>query len=141
MTQQPYQQQPPQQPFGQAGPPAGQATDARAASILAHLSAPLAAVLTVGWLSVLGPLVVWMLYKDRDPVVRQAAAGAFNFNLAFWLTYLVSWVLIITVVGAIVGIPLLVVSFLVAAWCHVHGAIRASNGEPYRYPFQLPVLR
>ena len=135
MTQQPYPQHP---QHGQ--PVAGQATDARAASVLAHLSAPLAAVLSAGWLSVLGPLVVWMLYKDRDPVVRQAASGAFNFNLAFWLVYLISWALIITLVGAVIGIPLLVISFLVAAWCHVHGAIRASNGEPYRYPFQLPVL-
>ncbi len=139
MTQQPYQQ-PYQQPAGQQPAP-GQATEARAASILAHLSAPLAAFFSAGWLSVLGPLVVWMLYKDRDPVVRQAAAGAFNFNVAFWVVNVLSWLLIITLVGAVVGVPLLVISFLVAAWCHVHGAIRASNGQPYTYPFQLPVLR
>ena len=134
MTQQPFPTTPPH-----AGAP-GQATDARTASVLAHLSAPIAALLSVGSLSLLGPLVVYLVYKDRDPVVRRAAAGAFNFNLAFWVLYLVSWLLIITVVGALVGVPLLVVGFLVAAWCHVHGAIRAANGQPYEYPFQIPVL-
>jgi uncharacterized protein len=134
VTQHPH---PPTQPYG---PAPGQAGDARTASVLAHLSAPIAALVSAGWLSLLGPLVVYVLYKDRDPVVRQASAGAFNFNLSFWVVNLVSWLLIITVVGALVGIPLLVISFLVAAWCHVHGAIRASNGQPYSYPFQIPVL-
>jgi uncharacterized protein len=134
VTQHPH---PPTQPYGSAP---GQAGDARTASVLAHLSAPIAALVSAGWLSLLGPLVVYVLYKDRDPVVRQASAGAFNFNLSFWVVNLVSWLLIITVVGALVGIPLLVISFLVAAWCHVHGAIRASNGQPYSYPFQIPVL-
>jgi uncharacterized Tic20 family protein len=48
--------------------------------------------------------------------------------------------LIITVVGALIGIPMLVVLFLVSAWCHVKGAIRASNDRPYDYPFQIRVL-
>lgn len=129
-----------QQQHGQPQQP-GTSGDERTMAVLAHLSAPIAAVLSVGWLSMVGPLVVWLVYKDRDPVVRQAAAGAFNFNLAFWLVYLVSWILILTVVGAVVGLPLLVVGFVVAAVCHVVGAVRASRGEPYRYPFQIPVLR
>jgi uncharacterized Tic20 family protein len=143
--QQPGYQQPGHQQGGyqQGGyqPAPGTSGDERTMAVLAHLSAPIAAVISVGWLSMVGPLVVWALYKDKDPVVRQAAAGAFNFNLAFWLVYLVSWILILTVVGAVVGLPLLVVGFVVAAVCHVIGAVRASRGEPYRYPFQIPVLR
>ncbi|GAB4070437.1 DUF4870 domain-containing protein [Angustibacter speluncae] len=110
-------------------------------AVLAHLSAPIAAVVSVGWLSVVGPLIVWAIYKDRDPVVRQAAAGAFNFNVSFWLLYLVSWILIITVIGAVIGLPLLIIGFVVAAVCHVLGAVKASRGEPYTYPFQIPVLK
>jgi uncharacterized Tic20 family protein len=65
----------------------------RIAAILAHLSAPIAALLSAGSLSLLGPLLVWLWKKD-DPYTRKAAAGAFNFNLTFWLLYLVSWLLI-----------------------------------------------
>ena len=111
----------------------------RIAAILAHLSAPIAALLSAGSLSLLGPLLVW-LAKKHDPYVRRAAAGAFNFNLSFWLLYLVSWLLIFTVIGAVIGIPLIVVLFLVSAWCHIKGAIRAANDEPYDYPFQIRVL-
>ncbi len=111
----------------------------RAAAILAHLSAPIAALLSAGWLSLLGPLLVWLACKD-DPFTRRAAAGAFNFNLTFWLLYVVSWLLIFTVIGALVGIPLLIVLFLVSAWCHIKGAIRAADDRVYDYPFQIRVL-
>jgi uncharacterized Tic20 family protein len=115
------------------------ASSSRIAAILAHLSAPIAALVSAGWLSLLGPFLVWLVRKD-DPYTRRAAAGAFNFNLTFWLLYVISWLLIITVVGALIGIPLIVVLFLVSAWCHVKGAIRASNDRPYDYPFQIRVL-
>lgn len=135
----PTQQQVERDPYRQPGAVPG--GDDRAMTVLAHLSAPIAAVISLGWLSVLGPLLIWLVYKDRSPLVRQAAAGAFNFNLSFWLLYLFSWMLILTVVGAIVGIPLLVVIFVVSAVMHLVGAARGSKGELFRYPFQLPVLR
>lgn len=124
----------PYQPY-----PATPAAGSRVAAILAHLSAPIAALASAGWLSLLGPLLVYLVKRD-DPYARRAAAGAFNFNLAFWVLYLVSWLLIFTVVGALIGIPLIIILFVVSAWCHVKGAIRAANDEPYDYPFQIRVL-
>ncbi len=120
-------------------PAATPSGSSRIAAILAHLSAPIAALLSAGSLSLLGPLLVWLWKKD-DPYTRKAAAGAFNFNLTFWLLYLVSWLLILTVVGAVIGIPLIIVLFLVSAWCHIKGAIRAADDRPYDYPFQIRVL-
>ncbi|GAA0927061.1 DUF4870 domain-containing protein [Pseudonocardia zijingensis] len=111
----------------------------RAGAILAHLSAPIAALLSAGSLSLLGPLIVWMAFKN-DPFARRAAAGAFNFNLSFWVLFLLSWLLIFTVIGAVIGVPLLIVLFVVSAWCHIKGAIRAADNQVYDYPFQLRVL-
>src|SRR5215213_9762292 len=129
----------PYQPYPDAVPGATPSPSSRIAAILAHLSAPIAALLSAGSLSLLGPLLVWLV-KKNDPIARKAAAGAFNFNLSFWLLYLVSWLLIITVVGAVVGIPLIIVLFLVSGWCHIKGAVRAADDRPYDYPFQIRVL-
>lgn len=120
-------------------PPSTPSESSRIAAILAHLSAPIAAILSAGTLSLLGPLLVWLVKKD-DPYARRAAAGAFNFNLSFWLLYLLSWLLIATVIGALIGIPLLVVLFLVSAWCHIKGAVRAADNRTYDYPFQIRAL-
>ena len=126
---------PPNGPYPQVTSPTG----SRLAAVVAHLSAPIAALLSAGSLSLIGPLIVWLVKKD-DPIARRAAAGAFNFNLSFWLLYLLSWLLIFTVVGAVIGIPLIVVLFVVSAWCHIKGAIRAADDRPYDYPFQIRVL-
>ena len=126
---------PPSGPSAYGTPSAG----SRLAAILAHLSAPIAALLSAGSLSLLGPLLVWLVSRN-DPVARRAAAGAFNFNLSFWLLYLVSWLLIVTVVGALIGVPLIIVLFVVSAWCHIKGAVRAADDRPYDYPFQIRVL-
>ena len=129
----------PYQPHSGASPDAVPPASSRIAAILAHLSAPIAALLSAGSLSLLGPLLVWLLMKN-DPNARRAAAGAFNFNLSFWVLYLVSWLLIVTVIGAVIGIPLIIALFVVSAWCHIKGAIRAADDRPYDYPFQIRVL-
>jgi uncharacterized protein len=129
----------PYQPRTDGSPSVTPSASSRLAAILAHLSAPVAALLSAGWLSLLGPLLVWLV-KKNDACARRAAAGAFNFNLSFWVLYLISWLLILTAIGAIVGIPMIIVLFLVSAWCHIKGAIRAADDKPYDYPFQIRVL-
>ena len=115
-------------------------SDETGAAVVAHLSALVAAVVSAGSLSLLGPLIVWFIYKDKSPAVREAAAGAFNFNLSWWLLYWVGWLFAITFIGIVVAIPLWLVITVVALWCHIRGALNASSGRPYRYPFQLRVL-
>lgn len=123
---------------------AGQSTmssgDERTFAILAHLSAIIAMVVSAGWLSFVGPLIVWAIYRNRSPFVRQAAAGSFNFNIWAWLMSIVAWILTITVVGIPIAIILWAVAGIMTLWCHIRGAIRASRGEPYRYPAQLKLL-
>lgn len=137
MTQQPYPTQSydpgPQPPMRESG-------DERAAAVIAHLSAPIAALVSAGWLRFVGPLVVWFIYKDKSPAVRRAAGGAFNFNVSFWILYIVGWILFFTVIGLPVALLLWLVIFVVAAVCHIQGAIRSSRGESYTYPFQIPIL-
>ena len=126
-----------QDPYGQQPLPTA---EERTASILAHLSAIIAAVVSAGWLSIVGPLVVWAIYKDRSPLARQAAVGAFNFNLAIWAAFVVGWICLFTIILIPVAILLWLVAGVTALVCHIQGAIRASHDEPYTYPFQIRVL-
>jgi len=133
-SQQAYQNQQAYQPQ-----PAG---DERTWMILAHLSAPIAYIFSAGSLSILGPLLIWFLRKDVSAPTRHAAAGAFNFNLTFWLLYIAGWVFgVVTLgLGFLLVIPFWIVIYVVAAYVHIKGALRASRGETYTYPFQLKVL-
>lgn len=114
--------------------------DERMWAMLAHLSAPIAAIVSAGWLTIVGPLVVYLTQKDRSAFVRNASAGAFNFTLSMWLIGLIGWILNITVIGLIIGIPLVLISAFGSIVLGVVGAIKTWNGQAYTYPWQLKVL-
>lgn len=115
-------------------------SDERPIAVLAHLSAIIAMVLSAGWLSLLGPLIVWFLYKDRSPFVRRAAAGSFNFNIWAWVLNVVAWICMFTVILIPVSVVLWAVAGIMTLWCHIHGALRAANGQTYDYPASIRIL-
>ena len=94
----------------------------------------------MGWLSFVGPLLIWAVYKDRSAFVRQAAAGSFNFNLAVWAAIIVGWVMFFTVILIPVAIIVWIVAVVAGLWFHVRAAMAANRGESFRYPWGIPVL-
>ncbi|WP_237565850.1 DUF4870 domain-containing protein [Ornithinimicrobium cerasi] len=131
------------QPGGPQGSGAGGAGgEERTMMLIAHLSAPVSFLVSGAWLPFLGPLLVWLFYKDRSPAVRTAAAGAFNFNIMMTIASVVTWIsVIITLgIGLIWAIPIWIVLFVVQLWMHIKGAMKASNGEVYTYPWQIRIL-
>jgi len=115
--------------------------DDRTIAVLTHLSGLVGALISVGWLGFVGPLVVWLLHKDRNPFLRATAAGSFNFNLSMWVLNAAAWVCLFTVLLIPVAIVLWLAAGVLLIVCHVLAVLRANKGEVYRYPLQLPVLR
>lgn len=140
-----HHQQGDQHDLGQPGAPVGTLSESeeKTWSILAHLSAPIAALISVGMLNFLGPLIIWVIYKDKSPRVRHAAAGAFNFNLSLWILYAVLvFASVLTLgIGLLITIPVGILVWIGSMVIHVMAAIKANNGEVYTYPMQIPVLK
>ncbi|MDO5682857.1 MAG: DUF4870 domain-containing protein, partial [Propionibacteriaceae bacterium] len=111
-------------------------SDDRLWAMIAHLSAAIAAIVSVGWLTIVGPLLVWLFKKDSSQFVRNAAAGAFNFNITMWLITLIGWILNLTVVGAVIGVPMVFIGSIGSIVLGVWGAIKAWGGNAFRYPWQ-----
>jgi uncharacterized Tic20 family protein len=87
--------------------------------------------------SVIGPLAVWLTRRDRDPFIDQAGREALNFGISTAIYGLVALVAALM----LVGIPLLIVG--VVAWVVLASlaAAKASQGQPYRYPLTLRLVR
>lgn len=128
-----------QHPGGSPQQP-GPGGDDRTIAVLAHLSPLIAMIISVGWLSFLGPLIVWLIWRDRGPLVRNAAASAFNFNITVWLANIAGWVCFFTIILIPLAIVLWVVAWIAQIALSILGAVRASRGEVYRYPMQVPIL-
>lgn len=120
--------------------PQNVSTQERGAAVLAHLSAPIAAIVSAGWLAIAGPLIVWLFYRNHSPFVRTAAAGAFNFQISAWLMSVVGWVLCFTIILLPIGILLIILGNLLTLILGIWGAVRTSGGHQYKYPWRIRIL-
>jgi uncharacterized protein len=120
-----------------SGPSAPTRSDSRTWAMIAHLSALAAAFVALAFL---GPLVVYLVKRDEDPFVRRHAAEALNFQLSCLLYGVVGGILLVISIVFLVGLLLIPVAILLAiAWLvlTIVGAVKAGQGEPFRYPLTI----
>lgn len=96
----------------------------------AHLSAFLGAWLALAFL---GPLVVWLVKRDEHPFIAMHAKEALNFNISILIYAFVSFILVFL----IIGIPMLIAIGIGWLVLTIVAAVKASNGEAYRYPLTI----
>jgi uncharacterized Tic20 family protein len=114
--------------------------DERVLAILAHLSPILASVLTAGWLSLIGPFLVWLIWRKSSPLVRTASATSFNFTITIWVAQVVGWIMIISIILLPIGLVFLFVPTVLQWVFSIIGAVKAAGGIAYKYPLQVPLL-
>lgn len=109
--------------------------DERMWGMLCHLGALGGVVIPFG--NVIVPLVIWMVKKEDMPFVEEQGKESLNFQItvaiAMAVCFLLSFVLIGLLLMPIVGIGALV--FVIIA------GIKANEGESYRYPWAIRLLR
>lgn len=109
------------QAYGQAPAPVS-ASDARMWALLANLGGI--------FFSFLAPLVVYLIYKDRDPFIRRASTQALNFQIILLIGYVISGILLIVLIGFITYLALFVCAILFP----ILASVAANKGENYNYP-------
>jgi uncharacterized protein len=107
----------------------------RNTAVAAHLSTFAGLVVPFG--SVIGPLAVWLTRRDRDPFIDQAGREALNFGISIAIY---GSVLLVAAL-MLVGIPLLVVGMVAWVVLASLAAAKASQGQTYRYPLTMRLVR
>lgn len=134
MGQQPQQPYQPQAPV--AAPPLTEADDRQWASF-AHLG---------GILSFLPSLIIWLVFKDRGRFTEVEAKEALNFQITLVIGYVainIIGIFLALVTFGIGGVfSLLVwVLWVVGVIFSILGFMKAKDGEHYRYPFALRLIK
>ncbi|NVJ68577.1 MAG: DUF4870 domain-containing protein [Gammaproteobacteria bacterium] len=111
-------------------------------SMAAHLSALIALVPIVGWLGmIIGPLVIWLFKKDESVLIAENAKEALNFNITMFIGYITAVVLCITIIGLIVGVPMLIALPVLHLVFIIIAAVKSNDGEAYKYPYTLKLFQ
>lgn len=112
--------------------PGGEASqDQRTMALLAHILG-----IFTGFL---GSLIIWLVNKDNPEksFVTDQAKEALNFQITLIIAYFISGILTLVLIGflllAALGIGNLVLCII--------AAMKANNGEAYRYPFTLRLIK
>ncbi|PPV07208.1 hypothetical protein XBLMG947_1842 [Xanthomonas bromi] len=121
---------------GPPPPPLGTSTpsEERTLALAAHL---------LGIVSYfIGALVIWLISKDASPskpFATDQAKEALNFQITATLAMIAAAILALVTFGALAFLPSLVwIASLV--FC-ILAAVKANNGEYYRYPFTLRLVK
>lgn len=126
---------PPPEPVATAAPPRMPEPEARNWAMAAHLSG------LVGILAVVpgfvGPLVVWLMKKNEHPLIDANGKEALNFQLTMLVYFVVSFVLVLLLIGFLFLAILLIVAIVMP----IIGGIQASDGRTYRYPATIRFIK
>ena len=103
--------------------------DERLWATLSHISIP--------FFGFIGPLVVYLLFKDRSPWLKDSAVEALNFSIFYTIAPTVSSLLIALGIGLIL-VPIVFVGGVV--FC-ILAAIASNKGELYKYPVNWRLVK
>ena len=103
--------------------------------LLLHLS-QFAGYLAAG-LGFILPIVMWVSNKDKSPAVDEHGKEVTNFIISWLIYIIISFILILVVIG----IPMLIVLGILGFIFPIIGAVKANNGEFYRYPLTIRFLK
>lgn len=131
-------------PHGDPAPGAdGLSDEERTWALASHIGALVTAWFAFGFLA---PLFV-MLVKDGSPFVRRHAVESLNFQISMLIYAVVGAVLgfLLAVMtfglGLVVVIPIALLVAMAALGLVIVATYRASNGEEFRYPFTIRIVR
>ena len=111
--------------------------DEKNLAVLAHLL-PLLGFVMPG-LNMAIPLVIWWLKRDKSMFVEHHARESLNFQITFSLLCVLWSVLTFFLVGWLL-LPVVPVVLIVALLFMFRAAMKAGNGEFYRYPFTVHLV-
>ena len=119
----------PQQPPGAAG---GQGpvseSDEKTWGIISHISIPFF------WF--VGPLIGYLMYKDRSPYLKEVTTEALNFSILYSIVQVAGWVLSFITFGLIN-----LAAFIVALIFCIMATMAASRHEFYKYPMNARFIK
>ncbi len=87
--------------------------------------------------AIIGPLVVWLLKKDKMPKVDKAGKDAINFHLTMLLVVVVS----IPLTFILIGFVTLFAAYLMSIIFSIIAGVAANRGEEYAYPMTIRFIR
>lgn len=114
-------------------------------AVLCHLVS-VCGYLGVPFGNILGPLVIWLIFRDESRFVDEHGRESLNFQISLTIYGVVfgvvAWLVTFLTLGlgVLVILPIVALFLLAAIVAVIMAAVEAKNGKVYRYPFTIRFL-
>jgi uncharacterized protein len=139
----PIEPPPPSPPASSSPPPpSSPESQARMWNMLCHLSALAGFVIPFG--NILGPLIIWQIKKNEFPSVDLHGKAALNFQISVTIAIVVGFAAAFILHFFCIGFllfPLVALVGLAGLVFAIIAGIKANNGEDYKYPWSLELVK
>ena len=110
--------------------------DARMWAMFCHLAGLAGYVMPVAG-NIIGPLIIWQIKKDEFPFVHEQGKEAVNFQISMTLYAIISLLLFVICIGPFLLAAVGVVDIVLL----IIAAVKANNGQSYRYPLTIRFIK
>ena len=86
---------------------------------------------------IFGPLIVWLLKRNESPEIDAHGKESLNFQLSMLIYNVIAGILVIVVIG----IPLLILLYVLNIVFVIVASIQAGDGKLYRYPMAIRFIK
>jgi uncharacterized Tic20 family protein len=104
-------------------------------AMFAHIGTFSSAMIPLG--NIIAPIVIWQLKKKESEFVVDQAKESLNFQISLMIYCLISFVLVFIIIGFFLIFALVIFSLIIV----IVAGVRANDGEHYRYPMCLRLIR
>jgi uncharacterized Tic20 family protein len=118
----------PQQPYAAASQAPVSESDEKTWGIISHISIP--------FFGFVGPLIGYLMYKDRSPYLKQVITEALNFSILYSIVQFTGSILAWITFGLIN-----LAAFIVALIFCIMATMAASRHEFYKYPMNARFIK
>lgn len=138
----PTQPYPPPAPTQQVVAPMLE-SEARTWSMLVHIIALAAMIISGGLLGFLAPLIIWLIYRQRSALVDFHGKQQLNLQLTTLAVVLGGGLITLATlgIGGILALPIILVYVIYALVISIIAGVKANGGEYYRIPVIIPFIR
>ena len=86
---------------------------------------------------IFGPLIVWLLKRNESPETDAHGKESLNFQLSMLIYNVIAGILVIV----LIGIPLLILLYVLNIVFVIVASIQAGDGKLYRYPMAIRFIK
>lgn len=109
--------------------------DLKSFTILMHLSVFAGMIIPMG--GIVLPLVMWLTNKEKSSLIDAHGKNIMNWMISSFIYAIASVILMVVGIGFLMIIALVILSLVFT----IMGAVKASNGEVFKYPLAIEFIK